>query len=139
MRSAKLFLVALGVFFPLYINTFHGIRSVDRGLLEMGRIYGLSGWSLYREIILPRSLAFDSRRRALLAWLDVGDPDRRRNHLSALRHWLHDDERTRIYADGMSWWWAFCLYAFSGKLADLLAKGLERYWLRWHPAYQAAR
>jgi ABC-type nitrate/sulfonate/bicarbonate transport system permease component len=30
-ESAKLFLVALGVFFPVYINTFHGIRSVDRG------------------------------------------------------------------------------------------------------------
>jgi sulfonate transport system permease protein len=26
-----------------------------------------------------------------------------------------------------------------GKLADLLAKGLERYWLRWNPAYQTAR
>jgi sulfonate transport system permease protein len=31
------------------------------------------------------------------------------------------------------------LYAILGKLADLLAKGLERYWLRWNPAYQAAR
>ncbi len=55
-ESAKLFLVALGVFFPVYINTFHGIRSVDRGLLEMGRTYGLSGWPLYREIILPGAL-----------------------------------------------------------------------------------
>jgi sulfonate transport system permease protein len=31
------------------------------------------------------------------------------------------------------------LYAVLGKLADLAAKGLERYWLRWHPAYQVAR
>jgi sulfonate transport system permease protein len=31
------------------------------------------------------------------------------------------------------------LYALLGKVADLLSKGLERYWLRWHPAYQAAR
>jgi sulfonate transport system permease protein len=31
------------------------------------------------------------------------------------------------------------LHALLGKLADLLAKGLERYWLRWHPAYQAVR
>jgi sulfonate transport system permease protein len=45
-ESAKLFLVALGVFFPVYINTFHGIRSVDRGLLEMGRTYGLYWWAL---------------------------------------------------------------------------------------------
>ena len=29
------------------------------------------------------------------------------------------------------------LYALLGKLADVLAKGLERWWLRWHPGYQA--
>src|SRR5579862_2634288 len=55
-ETAKLFLVALGVFFPVYINTFHCIQSVDLGLLEMGRSYGLSGWRLYREIILPGAL-----------------------------------------------------------------------------------
>jgi sulfonate transport system permease protein len=30
------------------------------------------------------------------------------------------------------------LYAFLGKLADVLAKTLERYWLRWHPGYQSS-
>ena len=28
------------------------------------------------------------------------------------------------------------LYALLGKLADLFAKALERWWLRWHPGYQ---
>ncbi|HSW04191.1 aliphatic sulfonate ABC transporter permease SsuC, partial [Aquabacterium sp.] len=55
-ESAKLFLVALGVFFPLYLNTFHGIRSVDKGLIEMARSYGLSSWALYRQVILPGAL-----------------------------------------------------------------------------------
>jgi len=55
-ETAKLFLVALGVFFPVYINTFHGIQSVDRGLLEMGRTYGLSRWAIYHEIIIPGAL-----------------------------------------------------------------------------------
>lgn len=31
---------------------------------------------------------------------------------------------------------AILLYAVLGKLADLAARGLERVWLRWHPAYQ---
>jgi sulfonate transport system permease protein len=35
-EEAKLFLVALGVFFPVYVNTLHGIRSVDPQLVEMG-------------------------------------------------------------------------------------------------------
>ncbi len=32
---------------------------------------------------------------------------------------------------------AILLYAVLGKLADVAARGLERVWLRWHPAYQA--
>ena len=51
-EEAKLFLVALGVFFPIYLNTYHGVRTVDAGLVEMGRVYGLSGSALLREIIL---------------------------------------------------------------------------------------
>jgi len=42
------------VFFPIYVNTFHGIRSVDAGL--MARSHGLSGWPLYRQVILPGAL-----------------------------------------------------------------------------------
>jgi ABC-type nitrate/sulfonate/bicarbonate transport system permease component len=55
-RAAKLFLLSVGVFFPVYLNTFHGIRSVDAGLVEMARSYGLSGWALYRDVILPGAL-----------------------------------------------------------------------------------
>ena len=42
-ESAKIFLVALGTLFPIYLNTYHGIRNIDRGLVEMARSYGLSG------------------------------------------------------------------------------------------------
>ncbi|MDI6936993.1 ABC transporter permease subunit, partial [Serratia sp. Se-PFBMAAmG] len=34
-ESAKIFLVALGTLFPIYLNTYHGIRNIDRGLVEM--------------------------------------------------------------------------------------------------------
>jgi sulfonate transport system permease protein len=55
-EASKLFLVSVGVFFPVYLNTFHGIRSVDKGLIEMAKSYGLSGWPLYRDVILPGAL-----------------------------------------------------------------------------------
>ncbi|MFP5393988.1 MAG: ABC transporter permease subunit, partial [Gammaproteobacteria bacterium] len=55
-ETAKLFLLAVGVFFPVYLNTFHGIRSADQGLIEMAKSYGLSGWPLYRHVILPAAL-----------------------------------------------------------------------------------
>ena len=56
-ESAKLFLISVSVFFPIYLNTFHGIRNVDPGLIEMGRTYGLGRWQLYRQIILPGALS----------------------------------------------------------------------------------
>lgn len=55
-ETAKIFLVALGTLFPIYINTWHGIRNIDHGLLEMARSYGLSGWSLFMQVVLPGAL-----------------------------------------------------------------------------------
>jgi len=107
-EAAKLFLIAVSVFFPIYLNTFHGIRSVDPGLIEMGRTYGLSrdGPHLRPEPLAAVPPDRAARRAvvhlggpALLAGADVGDFDRRRNHLRPGRHWLPDDECARIFAD----------------------------------------
>jgi len=137
-ETAKLFLVALGVFFPVYINTFHGIQSVDRGLLEMGRTYGLSGWPLYREIILPGalpSILVGVRFSLGFMWvmLIVAETISARSGIGYMTMNAREFMQTDVMVVGI------LLYALLGKLADLLAKGLERYWLRWHPAYQPAR
>jgi sulfonate transport system permease protein len=137
-ESAKLFLVALGVFFPVYINTFHGIQSVDRGLLEMGKTYGLSGWRLYREIILPGalpSILVGVRFSLGFMWvmLIVAETISARSGIGYMTMNAREFMQTDVMLVGI------LLYAVLGKLADLAAKGLERYWLRWHPAYQMAR
>jgi sulfonate transport system permease protein len=137
-ESAKLFLVALGVFFPVYINTFHGIRSVDRGLVEMGKIYGLSGWSLYRDIILPGalpSILVGVRFSLGLMWviLIVAETISARSGIGYMTMNAREFMQTDVMVVGI------LLYAILGKLADLFAKGLERHLLRWNPAYQTAR
>ncbi|RQP23609.1 aliphatic sulfonate ABC transporter permease SsuC [Piscinibacter terrae] len=135
-ESAKLFLVAVGVFFPIYLNTFHGIRSVDRGLIEMARSYGLSGFALYRQVILPGalpSILVGLRFSLGLMWvlLIVAETVSAQAGIGYMtmnaREFLHTD----IVVVGI------LLYALLGKLADVAAKGLERVWLRWHPGYQA--
>lgn len=136
-ESAKLFLVSIGVFFPIYINTFHGIQSVDRGLLEMGRTYGLSGWRLYREIILPGALPsiLVGVRFALgFMWviLIVAETISARSGIGYMTMNAREFMQTDVMVVGI------LLYALLGKVADVLAKGLERYWLRWHPAYQTS-
>lgn len=55
-EEAKLFLVALGVFFPVYINTLHGIRSVDRQLIEMADVYGFTRAEMFWRVVLPGAL-----------------------------------------------------------------------------------
>ncbi len=73
-ETAKLFLVALGVFFPIYLNTLHGVRSVDPQLIEMGRSYGMSERELFRRVILPGALPsiFVGLRFALgIMWLTL--------------------------------------------------------------------
>ena len=135
-ESAKLFLVALGVFFPIYINTFHGIQSVDRGLLEMGRTYGLSPWALYREVILPGalpSILVGVRFSLGFMWvmLIVAETISARSGIGYMTMNAREFMQTDVMVVGI------LLYALLGKLADLLSKGLERYWLRWHSAYQS--
>ncbi len=99
-ESAKIFfLVALGTLFPIYLNTYHGIRNVDPALVEMARSYGLSGFSLFRQVILPGGAAFDSGRCTVCAGLHVADIDRRRNHFRQLRHRLPGDECPGVLAD----------------------------------------
>ena len=67
-EGAKLFLVALGVFFPIYINTLHGVRSVDPQLIEMARSYGMSGAGGLRSargrLCARRSCRRDGRSRS---------------------------------------------------------------------------
>lgn len=55
-EPAKITMIAVGVFFPVYLNTVSGITGVDRKLIEVGKMYGLNTWQLIRRIILPASL-----------------------------------------------------------------------------------
>ncbi|WP_321953168.1 aliphatic sulfonate ABC transporter permease SsuC [Paraburkholderia bannensis] len=134
-EEAKVFLVALGVFFPVYVNTFHGIRSVDANLVEMARSYGLKGFALYREVILPGALPsiLVGVRFALgLMWvtLIVAETISAQSGIGYMTMNAREFLQTDVVVVGI------LLYAALGKLADVLAKWLERVALRWHPAYQ---
>jgi sulfonate transport system permease protein len=134
-EAAKIFLVALGTLFPIYLNTYHGIRNIDRGLVEMARSYGLSGWSLFIKVILPGALPsiMVGVRFALgLMWLTliVAETISANSGIGYLAMNAREFLQTDVVVV------AIILYALLGKLADVAALLLERVWLRWHPAYQ---
>ncbi len=137
-ESAKLFLIAVAVFFPIYLNTFHGIRNVDPGLIEMARTYGLNRWQLYAQVVLPgamSSVLVGLRFSLGLMWviLIVAETLSAQAGIGYLTMNAREFLQTDVVLVGI------LLYALLGKSADLLAKALERYWLRWHPGYQTTK
>jgi sulfonate transport system permease protein len=134
-ETAKLFLLAVGVFFPVYLNTFHGIRSTDAGLVEMARSYGLSGWPLYRDVILPAalpSILVGVRFSLGLVWvlLIVAETISAQAGIGYMTMNAREFLQTDVVLVGI------LLYALLGKLADLASRGMERHFLRWNPAYR---
>ncbi|EMR07289.1 Putative aliphatic sulfonates transport permease protein ssuC [Bhargavaea cecembensis DSE10] len=55
-EPSKVTMIAVGVFFPVYLNTVSGIAGVDRKLIEVGRMYGLNAYQLVTRVILPAAL-----------------------------------------------------------------------------------
>jgi sulfonate transport system permease protein len=134
-ESAKLFLVALGVFFPIYINTLHGIRTVDPQLVEMGRIYGMTDRELFQRVIFPGALPsiFVGVRFALgIMWLTliVAETIAASSGLGYMA--MQAREFMQIDVVVLS----ILIYALLGKLADSASRVLERLTLSWHPAFQ---
>jgi NitT/TauT family transport system permease protein len=57
-QPATTVIVFIGVFFPIAMNTFYGVRTVDRGLLAVADSYGASDFRKFRTLILPSMLPF---------------------------------------------------------------------------------
>ena len=136
-EGAKLFLVALGVFFPIYANTLHGIRSVDPQLIEMGRVYGMNRRELFWRVVLPGALPsiFVGIRYALgIMWLTliVAETISANSGLG----YMAMQAREFMLVDVVVL--AILIYAALGKLADSLTRALERSCLAWNPAYRNA-
>ena len=136
-EGQKIFLVALGVGFPIYINTTLGIRQVDPKLIELGRVQGLSQWELISRIILPGampSILTGVRFSLATAWLAlvVAETIGAQSGLGFLALDAREFLRTDVIA------LTVVIYALIGVVADSLARLLERRLLKWHPNYGPA-
>ncbi|MFA5952668.1 MAG: aliphatic sulfonate ABC transporter permease SsuC [Hyphomicrobium sp.] len=135
-ETAKIFLVVLGVFFPIYINTLHGIKTIDPHLIEMGRTYGMTNRELFWRVILPGALPsiFVGLRYALgFMWLTLIVAET--IAASSGIGYMAMQAREFLLVDVVVL--SILIYALLGKLADSTARLLERVCLNWHPAYQS--
>ena len=133
-ETAKVFLVALGTFFPIYLNTFHGIRNTDTSLIEMAQSYGLKGGRLFKEVILPGALpsVLVGLRFSLgIMWLTLIVAET--ISASSGIGYLAMHAREFFQADVIIF--TILVYAALGFVADWIARQLEKRLLRWNPAY----
>ena len=134
-ETPKVFLIALGCTFPIYINTFAAIRGVDMKLIEAGRTFGLSRRGLVRRVILPGALPgfFVGLRFALVgSWLIivVAEEINAQRGIGYLIMQAQTTDRTDIMFLGLA------IYAILGLLADALVRLLERRTLAWRRGFQ---
>ena len=133
-ETPKIALITLGTTFPIYLNLYNGIRGVDPKLIEAARSFGLKGWDLIVEVVLPGALpAFLLGLRFALAgsWLIlvVAEQINASAGLGYLINNARDFSRTDVIV--------VCLvvYALLGLGADAIVRTLERHALAWRASF----
>jgi sulfonate transport system permease protein len=135
-EAPKVTLIAIGSFFPVYLNLVTGIRQTDRKLVEVGSVFGMRRFELVRRIILPSALPY------LLAGLRIGLGQSWLFLVAAeliastrgLGFLLIDGQSTarpNIMLVGI------LVLASLGKLSDTLVRWTERRALRWTDGFEA--
>ena len=134
----KVTLVAIGAFFPVYVNLVAGITGVDRKLVEVARVFDLGRWEIARRVVLPAALPdllTGLRLGATQAWLFVVVAE----FFGASRglgfRLTDSQQSTRV--DFM--FVAIVALAILGKLTDTLIRVVERRVLRWRDTIGEAR
>ena len=135
-EEPKVALVALAVTFPIYVNTFGGIRNVDEGLVEAARTMRFGRWKLIRHVVLPGALpsGLVGLRYALgSAWLALVFAEQV-NSQGGIGYLLtHAREVYRIDIIVV----CLIIYALLGLITDLIVRFLEKAWLAWRPTLRA--
>jgi sulfonate transport system permease protein len=137
-EASKVALIAVGVFFPVYLGVMGAVVSVDRKIVEVGRIFRLSGPQLVRRILLPAILPayFVALRGGLgLGWMFVVAAEFM-GASEGLGYLLVDGQQLGKPEQIVA---AILVFAVLGKLTDSLLAGAARPLLRWQDAFQSGR
>jgi sulfonate transport system permease protein len=129
-EASKIILIAVGVFFPVYLNLMTGIQGVDRKLVEVGRVNNLSTFDLVRRILAPATLPsyFTGLRAGLaLGWMFVIAAELM-GASRGLGFLMIDGEMTGRPSIIVG---SLILFAIAGKITDAIIVALGRRFLSW--------
>ncbi|MNO23146.1 putative aliphatic sulfonates transport permease protein SsuC [compost metagenome] len=132
---SKVLLISLGSFFPMYVNTFLGVRNVDAKLIEVSRVLEFSRLKQVTRLILPSALPnvlLGLRLSLSVAWLvlvvaELMGADEGIGYLI-------QDARSFMQTDVV--FVGIGIFAAIGKLSDSIVKWFEDRLLRWRDSYR---
>jgi sulfonate transport system permease protein len=135
-EASKIALIAVGVFFPVYLNLMSGIARTDRKLVEVGRAYRMTGWRLVVAVLVPAALpayVVGLRGGLGLGWMFVAAAELM-GASEGLGFLLIDGQMTGRPALMIA---ALITFAVVGKTTDLGLMLLGRRVLRWQDTVEA--
>ena len=135
-ETSKVALIAVGVFFPVYLGVMGAILSVDRKIVEVGRIFRLSGFAMIRRILLPAVLpayVVALRVGLGLGWMFVVAAEFM-GASEGLGYLLIDGQQLGKPAQILA---AIVTFAILGKTTDWLIEVAAAPFLRWQDAFSS--
>jgi sulfonate transport system permease protein len=134
-EASKIVIIASGALFPLYINTYMGIRNIDNQLFEVAEILQYSKWQRITRLMLPAALPnilMGLRTSIAVSWISlvVAEYVGAYNGVGFLINEAKQNLKPEVIFVGI------IVFAVVGKLLDTLIKLLERRLLHWRDSYQ---
>ncbi|WP_425388491.1 ABC transporter permease [Domibacillus robiginosus] len=132
---SKVLLIALGAFFPIYINTFLGIRSVDAKLFDVARVLEFGWHHQITRLILPAALPnilLGVRLSLGIAWLGLVVAELMGSS-AGVGYMIMD---ARQFSQTEKVFVGIIIFAVVGKLTDSFVRLLERKLLKWRSSFQ---
>lgn len=137
-EESKVTLIAVGVFFPVYLGVMGAFASVDRKIVEVGRIFRLKGLALVRRILLPAILpayVIALRSGLGLGWMFVVAAEFM-GASEGLGYLLVDGQQLGKPAQIIA---AILTFAVLGKLTDYLLVMAFAPFLRWQDSFASSQ
>jgi sulfonate transport system permease protein len=136
-ETSKVALIAVGVFFPIYLGVMGAVLSVDRKIVEVGRAFRLSGVAMVRRILLPAVLpayVVSIRAGLGLGWMFVIAAEFM-GASEGLGYLLIDGQQLGKPAEIVA---AILAFAVLGKITDAIVVLASAPFLRWEDTFRPA-
>ncbi|GAA4707364.1 ABC transporter permease [Brevibacillus fulvus] len=132
---SKILLIAKGAFFPIYLNTFLGIRGVDSRLFEVARVLEFSRLQLITKLIVPAALPnilLGVRLSLGIAWLGLVVAELMGSS-EGIGYMITD---ARQFSQTAIVFVGIIIFAVVGKITDSFVRFLENRLLKWRDNYK---